>query len=136
MLVPKSDFIGLEGVAHLASGGQPPLLHMHQEAFNAFARDKPRGMAGYEAHWEVVREVKQRLARLIGLSDGDFALLGNASEGIVRVVSSIDWRTGDNAVVSSLDYASGRFMLARLRTLGVTARLVPPEGWLIDSDNL
>ena len=136
MLVPKSDFIGLEGVAHLASGGQPPLLHMHQEAFNAFARDKARGMAGYEAHWEVVREVKQRLARLVGLSDGDFALLGNASEGIVRVVSSIDWRTGDNAVVSSLDYASGRFMLARLRTLGVTARLVPPEGWLIDSDAL
>ena len=26
MLAPKSDFIGLDGVVHLATGGEPPLL--------------------------------------------------------------------------------------------------------------
>ena len=136
MLVSKSDFIGLEGVAHLASGGQPPLLRAHQDAFDAFARDKARGMAGYAAHWQVGQEVKQRLAAMTNLEAGDFALLGNASEGIARVVSAIDWRPGDNVVASALDYASGRFALASLGGRGVEARLVPPSAGLIEVDAL
>ncbi len=132
MLAPKSDFVGLEGITHLASGGQPPLLCTHQSAFDAFAADKAAGMAGYERHWQVGHEVKSRLAILTGLESGDFALLGNASEGIARVVSGIDWQGGDNAVVPSLDYASGRYALARLGHLGVDLRLVAPQGWFLD----
>ena len=30
---PKSDFIGLEGKVHLATGGEPPLLQAHRQAF-------------------------------------------------------------------------------------------------------
>ena len=40
---PKKDFIDLEGKVHLATGGQPPLLVRHREAFDAFAADKARG---------------------------------------------------------------------------------------------
>ncbi|MEM7222138.1 MAG: aminotransferase class V-fold PLP-dependent enzyme [Pseudomonadota bacterium] len=136
MLAAKSDFIGLEGVAHLASGGQPPLLRAHQGAFDAFARDKARGMAGYDAHWQIGQEVKERLASLTKLEAGDFALIGNASEGIARVVSAIDWQPGDNVVTSALDYASGRYSFARLSELDVEARLVPAEEWRIEPAGL
>ncbi len=50
MLAPKTDFIGLEGITHLATGGEPPLLKSHREAFEEFARDKARGFEGYRAH--------------------------------------------------------------------------------------
>ena len=128
---PKADFIGLEGKAHLATGGEPPLLEAHRGAFERFARDKADGHAGYWRHWDVVDAVRERLGRWLGLEADDVALLGNASEGIMRVVAGLDIRPGDNVVVPALDYASGRFALASLKARGVELRLVEAEGWRI-----
>jgi selenocysteine lyase/cysteine desulfurase len=136
MLFSKDEFIGMGDTVHLACGGQPPLLKNHRQAFEDFAVDKSRGMAGYERHWEVGCEVKSLLAGMTELEADDFALLGNASEGIARVVSSFDWQQGDNTVVSSLDYTSGKFSLARLQQAGVEFRSVRPTGYFIDIDAL
>jgi cysteine desulfurase/selenocysteine lyase len=136
MLVPKHDFIGLAGVAHLATGGQPPLLAAHRLAFEEFARDKAIGMDGYERHFEVGMEVKACLAAMTGLLAKDFALIGNASEGIVRAIMSLDWRPGDNAVVPALDFESGRFALAGLADLGIETRFVAPRQWRMDTSDL
>jgi len=136
MLVPKEDFIGLADTAHLATGGQPPLLTAHRKAFEAFAHDKAIGMAGYQRHWEVGTEVKSHLAAMTGLLTEDFALIGNASEGIVRAITSLDWRPGDNAVVSALDFESGRFALAGLANMGIQTQFVAPRKWYLDASDL
>ena len=133
---PKSDFIGLEGKVHLAAGGEPPLLKAHRAAFERFAADKAAGYSGYWRHWEVIEEVRARIARWTGLEPGDIALLGNASEAIMRVVSSFDWQPGDNVVAPELDYASGRYALASLKRQGVELRLVPAQGWVLQSGQL
>jgi selenocysteine lyase/cysteine desulfurase len=136
MLASKEDFIGLAGLAHLATGGQPPLLKAHRDAFEEFARDKATGMDGYERHWEVGKEVKVHLAEMTGLQAEDFALVGNASEGIVRAITSLDWKPGDRAVAPALDFASGRFALAGLVRLGVETRFVKPRKWFLDTSDL
>lgn len=133
---PRRDFIGIDSRIHLATGGEPPLLVAHRDAFERFAGDKARGMAGYARHLQVVDEVRARLAGITGLEPGDIALIGNASEGVVKVLSAIDWRPGDNVVVSSRDYASGRYALSALRRRGVEPRLVPPRGWRVEPDDL
>lgn len=132
----KSDFIGLEGSVHLATGGEPPLLKSHRRAFERFATDKARGSSGYDAHWTLAEDVRKQVAGLVGLAAGDVAFLGNASEGIERVVSGIGWHAGDNVVVPELDYASGRYALANLQKLGVEVRLIGQDGWLLDEEKL
>jgi cysteine desulfurase/selenocysteine lyase len=133
---PKTDFIGLDGKVHLATGGEPPLLKVHRDAFERFAEDKAAGFSGYFRHWDVIDEVRAGIARWTGLQSGDIALLGNASEAIMRVVSSIDWHPGDNVVVPTLDYASGRYALANLKTKGVELRMVPAVGWALETHHL
>lgn len=133
---PQSDFIGLEGKVHLATGGEPPLLRAHRRAFDLFAEDKAGGFDGYHRHWQVVDEVRAGLAAWTGLEAGDIALVGNASEAIVKVVSSFAWQPGDNVVVPTLDYASGRYALASLQPLGVELRLVPANGWAVSEADL
>jgi cysteine desulfurase / selenocysteine lyase len=133
---PKSDFIGLAGKIHLATGGEPPLLEAHRRAFECFATDKAGGYTGYWRHWEVISQVREQIAHLIQLEPGDIALLGNASDGIMRVASSFDWQPGDNVVVPDLDYASGRFALASLKRKGVELRLVAAENWAISTESL
>ena len=59
---PRSDFIGIENIIHLATGGEPPLLARHRGAFEKFARDKAAGMSGYAGHWELVEGVRNNVA--------------------------------------------------------------------------
>lgn len=133
---PTSDFIGLDGKVHLASGGEPPLLVAQRQAFEVFAADKARGYDGYWAHWKVDDEVRATVALMMRLEPGDIALVGNASDGIVKVVSGFDWRPGDNVVAPELDYASGRFAFASLKHRGVELRLVPARDWVLAEDDL
>lgn len=136
MIAPKSDFIGLEGVAHLAAGGETPMLHRHLEAAARFAVDKGGGMAGRERFWGVRARVCSRLGAMLSLDPGDIALLGSASQGIGQVISSYDWRPGDSVVVGATEFPSGVFGLARLRALGVDVRVVPARDWYLDVEAL
>lgn len=134
---PKADFVGLDGgLVHLASGGQSPMLVRHRAAFERFMADKGAGEPGYVAHMETAESAKRQIAQLTHLPAQDHAFLGNASEGIGRVLSSITWQPGDNVVVSQNDYASGLAGLVRLADLGVEPRVVPCEGWYIDPQGL
>src|SRR3546814_13550686 len=101
----RSDFIGLEdGRIHLATGGQPPLLKRHRDAFEAYAGDKAAGSAGYHRHWRVGLEAKALLARLTGLPAEDPALLGSTPEGIARALCAVPLACGDTVVVSELGF--------------------------------
>src|SRR3546814_19108295 len=81
---PKSDFIGLEGMIHLATGGEPPLLVAHRAAFERFARDKAGGFDGYWTHWAVDDAVRAAVARRARADTADIATLRHHSAGITR----------------------------------------------------
>ncbi|SDH97336.1 aminotransferase class V-fold PLP-dependent enzyme [Alloyangia pacifica] len=138
-LIPPSEFPQLDPAwVHLAGGGQSPLHGSAAAAIEAFLARKADGQRGYVAHWDVAAQVRAQVARLTQARVEDVALLGNASEAITRVVSAIDWRPGDSAVMAANDYASGR---AALQALAPDVQLlqVPapdehcPEQALIDA---
>ncbi len=96
MLAPQSDFLGLEDTTvHLATGGQPPMLKSHRDAFERIRLDKSRGSAGYENHRQIGDQARVSLKSLTGRPARDHAFVGNASEGIARVISAIEWRARD-----------------------------------------
>ncbi len=132
----KTDFIGLRGVLNLASGGEPPMLVAHRMSFEQFCTDKAAGYAGYHRHWLVAEQVRTQLGQFMHLPGSQIALTGNCSDAIARVIGSIDWRSGDNVVVSALDYASGRYALAALQERNVEIRLVAARDWRIEAEDL
>jgi cysteine desulfurase / selenocysteine lyase len=136
MLVPKSDFVGLEGVVHLVAGGETPMLQRHAAAYARFAADKATGLPGRVLFEEARGRVRQRLASMLGMQPGDIALVGSSSEAIGQVISSIAWQPGDNVVVAEHEFPSGLFALARLRDLGVELRLIAPRDHYLEVDDL
>ncbi len=136
MLVSKSDFTGLDGVVHLVAGGETPLLKRHSAAFEQFAIDKALGLPGRERFEQVRGRVQIRLADMRGMQPGDFAFVGNSSEGIAQVLSAINWQPGDSVVVAENEFPSGPYALARLRTLGVELRLVAPHNNYVEVDDI
>jgi selenocysteine lyase/cysteine desulfurase len=125
MLYPKTDFVGLESVHHLAAGGETPMLKSHFEAMAQFAVDKSLGMPGRERFFAVRQRAAQQIASMMSVDAGDVAFVGSSSAGIIQVVNALHWQSGDEVVVVDDEYPSGRYAFVWLRRFGVKV-VMPP----------
>jgi selenocysteine lyase/cysteine desulfurase len=125
--IPKGLFVGIAHVAHLASGGEAPVLRSHVDAATRFLLDKGDGMPGRERFFPVVAAARERLASLLGGAPHEVSFLAHASEGLFVASEAIDWRPGDNVVVEQSEYPSVLQAWQRLRARGVEVRAVGAE---------
>jgi cysteine desulfurase/selenocysteine lyase len=125
--IARSLFVGIEHVAHLAAGGEAPVLRSHVDAAARFLFDKGDGMPGRERFLTVVARARERLGALLGGGPHEVSFLAHASEGLFVASEGIDWRTGDNVVVERSEYPSVLQAWQRLRTKGVEVRAVGAE---------
>ncbi|HVC34778.1 MAG TPA: aminotransferase class V-fold PLP-dependent enzyme [Chloroflexota bacterium] len=135
-LISPSEFVGIDGTAHLCTGGEAPLLRGHLDALLRFATDKGGGMAGRERLFETYRRSKINLSWLVNRPESDIALLAHSSEGVNVVAQAMDWREGDNVVLADVEYPSMIYPWARLATRGVQIRVVPARNWVVHLDDL
>jgi selenocysteine lyase/cysteine desulfurase len=135
-LIDKSEFVGLEGVAHLCTGGEAPWLRSHTAACERFGALKSGGMAGREALLALAERTRGRAARLLGVEPHEVAFLAHASEGLNQAVRSVEWGAGDNVVFADVEYPSLIYPAARLREQGVEPRVVSARGHHVGLDDL
>lgn len=123
-LIAKTAFIGIDHVAHLATGGEAPVLRAHLGAATQFLLDKGDGMPGRERFFTTAARTKSALAARLGGRPEDIAFLASASEGLHVASEGIDWRPGDNVVVGQSEFPSVLLAWQRLRPRGVEVRAV------------
>lgn len=90
-------------------------------AVERFARENIATGARDYAQWLVTeRTLRERLARLLNAaSRADIALVKNTSEALSFVAFGLDWREGDQVVISSEEFPSNRIVWEALRPRGV-----------------
>ena len=135
-LIDKSEFVGLDGVAHLCTGGEAPWLRSHTTACERFGALKSAGMAGREQMFAIAARARERAARRLGVEAREVAFLAHASEGLNQAVRSLEWRAGDNVVFADLEYPSLIYPAARLREHGVEPRVLRTRGHHLSIDDL
>ena len=135
-LIDKREFVGLDGVAHLCTGGEAPWLASHTEACGRFGALKSAGMAGREEMFAVGERARTRAARILGVETAEVAFLAHASEGLNQAVRSVDWRAGDNVAFADLEYPSLIYPAAVLRERGVEPRVVRTRDHYLSLDDL
>lgn len=123
MLFAKSDFIGLDGIHHLAAGGETPMLKSHLAVAAEFMHDKALGMPGRERFFAKRQRACQILATMLNVTPHDISLLGSSSAGIVQVVCALAWHPGDEVIVIDDEYPSGRYAFTWLERFGVTVKM-------------
>jgi selenocysteine lyase/cysteine desulfurase len=126
-LIPKTAFIGIDHVAHLATGGEAPVLRANLAAATQYLFDKGDGMPGRERFFATADRTRVALAARLGGRPEDIAFLGSASEGFHVASEGIDWRSGDNVVVGQSEFPSVLLAWQRLRPRGVEVRAVGRE---------
>ncbi|MFY1664312.1 aminotransferase class V-fold PLP-dependent enzyme [Pseudomonas sp. Pseu.R1] len=96
-----------------------------------------RGARDYPDWMKVEQRLRGRLARLMNApSTDDIALVKNTSEALSFVAFGLDWKSGDNVVISDEEFPSNRVVWEALKPQGVEVIQVSlkgndPEGALL-----
>ena len=105
---------------HLNHAAVAPWPRCTREAVEAFARENARHGSRHYPRWlEVEKELRARLARLIGAVDTDIALLKSTSEAFSVVAHGLRWHAGDRVVISNEEFPSNRIVWESLADQGV-----------------
>ncbi len=95
------------------------------------------GARDYPDWMKVEQRLRERLARLLNApSIDDIALVKNTSEALSFVAFGLDWKAGDNVVISDEEFPSNRIVWEALKPQGVDVIQVSlkgtdPEGALL-----
>lgn len=138
MSVFLDEFEQAPGLYYLNHAAIAPWPRRTAEAVARFAQDKVRlGAHEYPAWLATERRLRERLARLLNAPTiGDIALVGNTSQALSLVAFGLDWRPGDQVVISDEEFPSNRVVWQALADRGVevveaSLAVADPEAALI-----
>ena len=135
-LLNPDAFVGLEGVAHLCTGGETPWLQAHDEVYADFARLKSGGEAGRAEVYRRGDECRGRMGALWGVPPARVGFVGSAAEGMSWLARGLEWEAGQNVVTTNLEFPSVAYAWRAARERGVEVRLVPHRDWLVAEEDL
>lgn len=131
-LAPLSDFANLDGIVHLAVGGESPPLRAQRDALDRFLALKgvsSTGTPGASAKIEVYRRCKARAAALLGVPPEEVAFGTSVAAAASQIALSLPWQPGDNVVVEDVEFLSAMLPWTRLQGRGVELRVVRHADW-------
>lgn len=128
------------GLRYLNHAAVAPWPRRASAAVCAFAEQNLRvGARDYPQWLQLEQRLRLRLARLLNApSTADVALVKNTSEALSFVAFGLDWRPGDQVVISDQEFPSNRVVWEALRPQGVEVIEVDiagsdPEAALIEA---
>ncbi|MEE2709305.1 MAG: aminotransferase class V-fold PLP-dependent enzyme [Gemmatimonadota bacterium] len=136
MLIPASEFIGLEGLTHLCAGGETPMLKSQMDVVDRFFKDKVWGEESRERFETTSLQCKEKVGKLLHVNAAEIALLAHSSEGVNLMAHALPWEAGDNVLVADVEFPSDVLPWKRLEKLGVEVRVVENKDWEIRLEDI
>ncbi|HYQ37550.1 MAG TPA: aminotransferase class V-fold PLP-dependent enzyme [Pseudomonas sp.] len=117
----QDEFPQAPGLRYLNHAAVAPWPRRASAAVSAFAEQNLHiGARDYPQWLQVEQRLRGRLARLLNApSPADVALVKNTSEALSFVAFGLDWRAGDQVVISDQEFPSNRVVWEALRPRGV-----------------
>lgn len=130
MSSPTDEFPLIEGLRYLNHAAVAPWPRRAAQAVSDFARQNMTlGARDYPLWLKTEQRLRERLQRLLNApSTADIALLKNTSEALSVVAFGLDWKAGDQIVISDEEFPSNRVVWEALQPLGVEVVQVSLRG--------
>ncbi len=130
MVELHDEFPQAPGLRYLNHAAVAPWPRRAAEAVAAFAQQNLAvGARDYPQWLETERRLRERLKRLLNApSIADVALVKNTSEALSFVAFGLDWREGDEVVISDEEFPSNRVVWEALQRFDVQVRQVGLKG--------
>lgn len=130
MIQINDEFPQIVGLRYLNHAAVAPWPRRAASAVSAFAEQNATlGARDYPQWLKVENSLRQRLTQLLNApSSADVALVKNTSEALSFVAFGLDWKIGDQIVISNEEFPSNRVVWEALRPLGVEVIQVNLKG--------
>ena len=135
-LLSSDMFVGIEGVAHLCTGGEGPWFRAQEQVYRQFAQWKSEGHEGRDEIYRVGDQCREKMGRLWEVPANRIAFMPSAAEGMGWLARGLDWREGDNVVTTNLEFPSVAYAWRHLESRGVEIRMVPHQNWRVKESDL
>lgn len=136
-LLSPDAFVGLEGVTHLACGGEAPWLKANDDVYADFARWKGQAKSGRLEILERTERCRSKVGALWGGVPAErISFTPSAAEGMAWLARGLEWREGDNVVTTNLEFPSVAYAWRNLVEAGVETRLVEHRDWEVREEDL
>ena len=135
-LISSDEFVGLEGLTHLCSGGEAPWLKRQTKVYDEFCRLKSDSYRGRDRLFEHLEACRRKVGQLWGVDSQRISFMPSAAEGMSWLARGLDWQAGDNIVTTNLEFPSVAYAWKNLPEQGVEIRLVPHRDWRISEQDL
>lgn len=136
------EFAQAPDLRYLNHAAVGPWPRRTASAVSRFAEENVlRGARDYPDWMRAEQRLRERLAQLLNApSTDDIALVKNTSEALSFVAFGLDWREGDEVIISDEEFPSNRVVWQALAPLGVKVtevnlRGTDPEGALLAACN-
>lgn len=126
----NDEFPQIEGLRYLNHAAVAPWPRRAADSVTAFAQQTiTLGARDYPQWLAVENSLRGRLARLLNApSPADIALVKNTSEALSFVAFGLDWKAGDQIVISDEEFPSNRVVWEALKPQGVEVIQVSLRG--------
>ena len=113
-----------------------PLSRPAADALRAYADELSESAYLRGTLFGAVERVRQATARLIHADPSEITFVKNTSEGINYVANGIQWATGDNVVINTMEFPANVYPWLNLEQRGVLVRVVQDEDGRLPFDRL
>lgn len=126
----NDEFPQIEGLRYLNHAAVSPWPRRASDAVISFAQQNVTiGARDYPQWLTVETRLRNRLTRLLNApTPADIALVKNTSEALSFVAFGLDWRAGDQIVISDEEFPSNRVVWEALQPQGVEVIQVSLKG--------
>lgn len=138
MSTSNDEFPQFDALRYLNHAAVAPWPRRAAHAVSAFAEQNMTiGARDYPQWLKVEQRLRERLARLLNApGSADVALVKNTSEALSFVAFGLDWKPGDQIVISDEEFPSNRVVWEALRPQGVEVIQVSLKGAEPEADLL
>lgn len=106
------------------------------DEINRFTAAAHFGVPSKDAYLARMEAVREKAARLLHCDSSEVAFTKNTSEGLSVAACGIDWRPGDNVVLSQFEHPSNTYAWLALARRGVEVRIVRPPGRVVAAEDI
>lgn len=124
-------------VVHLNTAHICPLNLFALEKLRQFERDWLEGETEFDREtFRMVDEIRKMAGRLVGADAGEIGFCPNTSFGLNICTSGLDWKPGEEILMSELEFPAGVYLTRPLAEKGVNVRYLKTEKGYLTPEEL
>ncbi|MCC6589871.1 MAG: aminotransferase class V-fold PLP-dependent enzyme [Bryobacterales bacterium] len=127
----RAQFPYLSEVAYLDTAAEGLLPLVGQQGAAGYTKSKARGSSGRPDFYATEKRATETAAALLGAPADSVAVMSSASEGLNLLAHSIDWREGDEVIITDLEFPSNVYPWLKLQKQGVKVIVIEANGGVL-----